>query len=119
MTAAPRRDSRPRFVDATGTRRRINALHAIGWTGTTLGRAYPRGPVSKQRVHQWRTAARVTAETRDAWAALYEQLRDTPGPCAHSRILALRTGHQPPTAWAGVDIDNPRAQPNPTEDAAA
>lgn len=97
----------PAYIDATGTRRRIQALMRIGWpldelakrAGTTHARvvAY-RGT----RVHQ-RTAAKIRV--------LYDELSMIPGPSAISAQRAAAKGWPPPLAWDEAAIDNPAAAP--------
>lgn len=102
----------PNVVDGTGTRRRIEALHAIGWTAVAL--APDLGiPVTtaRSRVNQWRYANRVTAGTRDLVTEVYQRRRNTPGPSARARLLAARAGCLPPNRWDGHNIDDPAADP--------
>lgn len=103
-----------RRIDATGTRRRLNALVATGWHTTTI--AADLG-VTKQRVHQWRHARRVTATTAHQVAQLYEHRRHQPGPARHRlHHRTLHAAHPPPDAWTGVDIDDPDARPRTAGD---
>lgn len=107
--------NRPDHVPALGTARRINTLRAAGHTDTALGRAYHPRPVSRQCVHQWRTATAVTVDTANAWRALYDRLSAVEGTCTNTRIHARRAGHHPPEAWVGVDMDDPDARPHVLE----
>lgn len=99
----------PAYIDATGTRRRMQALNAIGYPirelGQMLGWAGNPGTLlwSDRQVHRV-TATRVTD--------LYERLSGTPGPSQRSRQAAARAGYAPPHAWEYVDIDDPEATPD-------
>jgi hypothetical protein len=103
-----------RIVDGTGTRRRIQALVACGWTlraiGERLGYTGTRAP--QVRVHQMLTSD-VWKRTADRVAAVYDTmwLEQPPrGPsAARARALAARRGWVGPLSWD--DIDNPDASP--------
>jgi hypothetical protein len=103
-----------RFVPITGTRRRLEALAAIGHPATVIGAhmGRPRGS-SRALIHAWRHhQARIDARTAAVIARVYEELRDVPGTNPVVRIHALRAGCLPPSAWVGVDIDDPDAVPS-------
>lgn len=109
-------------VDGTGTRRRLQALVAAGWsqakiaamlgmTGTNLGRI-----VYGDRVH---------AATARAVRDLYDRLWDTPPPeterndriaASRARSLAKRRGWLPALAWDDDTIDDPAAWANESTD---
>lgn len=96
----------PALVAATGTRRRLQALMAIGWpTAEICARLGWTGRRSRDMITQIMHRDRVHRRTRDAVAALYEQLSMTPGPsqCARSRAAVL--GYLPPLAWDDPDHD--------------
>lgn len=100
-----------RLIDATPTRRRVEALMAIGWTAMAqaehggLPRAVPAKTLHSTYVH---------VATARAIAALYEQLWETPAPESYGRTMALRYarehGFALPQAWD--DIDDPAAVPH-------
>lgn len=103
-------------VDATGTRRRIQALAAAGWPLNRIARelGWRRSKVSLVLG----TFERVTVPTALAVRALYEQLWDKPCPAANgneaagirkAKAHARRMGWAPPAAWD--DIDDPRDRP--------
>jgi hypothetical protein len=107
-----------RFVPITGTRRRLEALAAIGHPATVIGAhmGRPRGS-SRALIHAWRHhQARIDARTASVIARVFEELRDVPGSNAVVRIHALRAGCLPPSVWDGVDIDDPDAQPAADEE---
>lgn len=106
--------TRPGYVDATGTRRRLEALAARGHTARTIGARMGRPhATSRALVSSWRHRDRRVIDARTAADidAVYTQLRDTPGTNSVVRINALRAGCLPPSAWVGVDIDDPGARP--------
>lgn len=97
-------------IDAIGTRRRLQALSAIGWTQTHLADELE---VSVQSLHQLATDERrtVTAVTAERVRELYDRLSMTPGPSAMARTTAKRNGWAPPLAWDDDTIDDPDAEP--------
>ncbi len=102
------------LVDATGTRRRLEALAALGWSATQIGRHLGRPHASSRSlISSWKHRDRtvIDAGTAAQVAAVYEQLHTRPGPCSKVRVQALKGGCLPPEAWADVDIDSPEALP--------
>jgi hypothetical protein len=105
-------------IDATGTRRRLQALVAMGWSPDLLAAELGRRPLSVQRSM---TSPSVTARTAQQVAALYEQLSSTPPPCSttsdRARARAVAHGWQPPLAWDDIDTDPaPTAATPPSDD---
>lgn len=99
-------------VDATGTRRRLQALMAIGHNAPAVAAvcdlsadmiSYLRKPskITRPNVHR-NTAAQVVKA--------YELLSMTPGADAKARTHAARLRYAPPLAWD--NIDNPREVPD-------
>lgn len=131
------------FVPALGIARRIRALHAAGWPLSDIARRLgilqsnltplhtdPR-PVRRRRKDD-RTGVQainrngakwtVTKATADAVAKLYDELVDLDAAehvttIGHSRALnsSKRRGWHPPAAWDAESIDNPHAEPMPTD----
>jgi hypothetical protein len=95
-------------VDATGTRRRIHALMAIGWSRseilTRLGYRDTRNRwlTRVERVNR-RTASRVTA--------LYDELSNSSGPSGQTAAWARNHGYLPPLWWDDDLIDDPTYNP--------
>jgi hypothetical protein len=98
-------------VDATGTRRRLQALIAIGWPTEVLA-----AQLGRHRNSLCRSMAgqSVTAHTAHEVATLYERLWNSPPPrmtgeqCAASdaaRAHAAAQGWLPPLAWDDIDTD--------------
>jgi hypothetical protein len=105
-------------VDATGTRRRLQALLAIGWTHTALAGELCRTTTSLTRSM---TSETITARTARQVSDLYERLWDkqphhaTDGEQAAinaARALAAIHGWPPPMAWDDIDADpSPCSEP--------
>jgi hypothetical protein len=106
------------YIDATGSRRRVQALAAIGWSFpeqvARMGRKQRSG---LQKILRGGLTTTVTAE---AIRALYDELWDTlPDPqtvpekiaVIKTRNLAKRKGWAPPLAWDDDAIDDPDAEP--------
>lgn len=98
-------------VDATGTRRRLQALIAIGWSLEALATDLARRPSSLRRNL---TSSSVTVRTSRDVATLYERLLLTPPPQGTSeervaadiaRAHAIANNWQPPLAWDDIDLD--------------
>lgn len=104
------------LVDPTGTRRRLQALMAIGWPGSHLVRRL--GWSSRtlwMLIHA--SPAVIRSRTREQVTALYEELWDTsPAPSRQVtmvRRLAQRRGWAVPMAWDDDTLDDPNADPAP------
>jgi hypothetical protein len=98
-------------VDATGTRRRLQALIAIGWPAELLADPLGRRPNSLLRSM---TGQSVTARTAYEVASLYERLWNTTPPrmtgeqravADAARAHAAARGWLPPLAWDDIDTD--------------
>ncbi|KJL45594.1 hypothetical protein [Microbacterium trichothecenolyticum] len=100
-------------VDATGTRRRLQAL---AWMGHPFHRIADGIGMTTWNTRCLATTARgCTAATRDAVAALYDQLWSQPVPDGFSKKraqnAAIANGWVGPLAWDDHTIDNPKARP--------
>lgn len=104
-------------VDATGTRRRLAALVAIGWSQSKLA---DRLGMARANFGKTIRAAHVTVATERAVRALYDELWSAAPPEAQHRdkIAASRArrtarehGWPPPLAWDDDSIDDPEAKP--------
>lgn len=97
----PSRDTTEPFVPNTGTKRRLQALLALGW-------GYPQldpllGTSAASIVHQ---AGRwVTRTTHDRVAALYDQLQHQRGPSSQAATWAAKKGYALPAEWDDIDTD--------------
>lgn len=112
VTAAPVKANTS--VDATGTRRRIQALVAMGWTLKALG---PHLGFHPRRLTDFLYAERVLASTARRIADRYRTVQ-TWNPADHgvpavsqtmARNLAAREGWHGPLDWE--DIDDPDCKP--------
>lgn len=99
------------LIDATGTRRRLQALVAIGWSQSKLAAHLGMTPSSFGKTLR---RDRVTVATRDAVADLYERLWNVAPPqtcgrdkvaCSRARRHAAESGWLPPLAWDDDDLD--------------
>jgi hypothetical protein len=104
-------------IDPTGTRRRLQALVAIGWTQTAL--AARLGMTVGNFTTMLRRPA-VTAGTARAVVRLYDEMWDRPAPAStateRARVrtakrCAQRHGWAPPQAWDDGALDDPGATP--------
>ena len=90
-------------VPGLGTRRRVQALSAIGWS---LQEVADLAGVSKQALAGSLRAHRVTARVARTIRGIYLELESTPGPSERTRRHAATKGWPPPAAWD--DVDDPR-----------
>lgn len=97
-----------KLVDASGTRRRIEALMCNGWSYTHIGRLIGG---SRQLVTKHHNAKHVTAATARTIRDVYGILWDQPGPEPRAVNKARREGFAPPLAWDDDSIDDPNAHP--------
>lgn len=100
-----------RTTDITGTRRRLQALMAIGWTGELLA---PRlGWTTGEAVTNLMKQRRQFCYTPTALRVerLYDQLWNVPGPSSQGRTRAARKGWLPPLWWDDDRIDDPSYDP--------
>lgn len=105
----------PRRVDATGTRRRIQALWALGWSSDHIADA---APIPGGGHGVWQIAGNrryVGLVNAAAIAHAYRQLSMTCGPSTVTTARARAHGYPPPLAWdddtGPHGIDNPDATP--------
>lgn len=108
----------PAFVTAVGMTRRIQALHALGYSLPKISAAM--GGLCRPRLVAIREGQIVTANavTKDRLAAAYDQLSMTPAPtetvgerksATRARNMATNRGWPPPLCWD--DIDDPNERP--------
>ncbi|SDD43005.1 hypothetical protein [Auraticoccus monumenti] len=107
------------LVDGTGTRRRLQALVAIGWSMSELGRR-----LGWQPANAWKLVTgegQVTHHTAAGVRALYDELwnqpvtgsdRATKTSATRASQLAGRNGWLPPLAWDDDLIDDPASTPS-------
>lgn len=113
------------FIDATGYRRRLQALAAHGWTLPAIAHTTD-GAVSAARLGKWIHANLITAANARLIVAIYDRLElatpplHTPAQRAMSRRaqrLAARHRWAPALAWDDIDTDpSPPAVDKPAGD---
>lgn len=110
-------------IDATGYRRRVQALVAHGWSLPAIARAVD-GQITEYQLRGWVHGDRITAASARDVVALFDRLwmltppADTPQQAAmvaRARRLAGRYGWVPALAWDDIDTDP--APPADVEDA--
>lgn len=106
---------RGRDVDATGTRRRIQALVAIGHPMTRIAREIGIGADAVGRIARGEKT-QVRASTAGTVAAVYRRLSLRPGASGRARTIAARWGWHGPLAWDTTTIDDPSACPDTEPD---
>lgn len=107
------------FVDPTGTRRRVHALVATGWSQSKICTR-----LGMERGNFWRLmehSEQIRVSSARAVRALYDELWETPPPeaghrdkiaASRARRYARGRGWAPPAAWDETTIDDPSATPN-------
>lgn len=104
-------------VDATGTRRRIQALAWLGWS---LARLSARLGGDESHARKILGSSWVTAATERAVRELYDELWDQAPPedgpydrraASRARNYARARGWVPPLAWDDDEIDDPAGRP--------
>jgi hypothetical protein len=104
---------RARIVSTLGTRRRIRALNALGWSSATIARRAGMPDTNMTRLlHRSDT---MTAALAARFESIYEELAMTlptgsAQAIAATRNRARRNGWPPPLAWD--NIDDPDEQPD-------
>lgn len=101
-------------MDATGSRRRLQALAAMGYALRTLGKELDWNPVNVYEFARG-NQSKVYAATADKVAALYDRLSMIPPENTRAakvvRTHARKKGFVPPLAWDEETIDDPEAIP--------
>lgn len=108
---APSAVSAGRRLDATGSRRRLQALATLGWSIPTLAL---HSALTTRTLRRALTANTVTADTARTITALYDRLHSKPAPrrtpaehAAADRTITRRrqAGWRPPLTWQDIDND--------------
>lgn len=97
-------------LNNVGTRRRVQALAALGWRWQDIAARTGTSYQSVQRLALLDQAVHVA--TVERIRAVYDQLSATPGPSELTRRRAAAKGWVPPLAWDDDTIDDPNALPN-------
>ncbi len=93
-----------RYIDATGTHRRLRALQRLGWSLRHQSRTLGHSRTWATHVLQSPT---VHVDTAAAVAAMYDELSMSIGPSRWTASRAEREGYLPPLAWDDDAIDDP------------
>ena len=112
LAVNPKRDNRrDGYVDATGSRRRLQALAVNGYSTRYLAaRLGHKHAATIQHITSGKTPT-IRYRTMDAIRDMYEELWDKPGGNARSAAIATSKGWLPALAWDDDLIDRPEYQP--------
>ena len=112
LAVNPQRDNRrDGYVDATGSRRRLQALAVNGYSTRYLAaRLGHKHAATVQDIGSGKTPT-VRYRTMDAIRDLYEELWDKPGGNARSASIARSKGWLPALAWDDDLLDDPSHEP--------
>lgn len=101
------------YLDATGTRRRIQALRAIGWSARIIAETATTGEAVIERICDGQPCVRGVVALKIL--AAYAKLSHSPAPAGRSatraKNYALANKWAPPGAWDDDRIDDPDALP--------
>ncbi|MDV6278636.1 hypothetical protein R3Q06_35215 [Rhodococcus erythropolis] len=100
------------LVPETGTRRRLQALIALGWPQTRIAHELGIETTNLSRMVHGR-CKHVTAARATEVGELYTRWEMTPGPSRRARAQAARYHWAPPLAWDEHALDDPDATPCP------
>lgn len=106
------------FCDATGSRRRTQALARLGHPHSEVHRLVGMGNATHGRLVRGKCRYIATEHAR-AISDVYEDLSCVAGDSKRTRSFAAKSGWLPPEVWHDVDIDDPGAEPNLTPTSAS
>lgn len=101
------------LIDATGTRRRVQAMWALGHSSQVIAEAC-NGRFDRRQVERFCRQEKVTPGHRDLIRAVYRELITWPGASERTRRRALASGYALPVQW-GANIEDRCAEPDPIE----
>lgn len=110
ILAIPLEPSASASVDATGARRRIQALARIGWSSRRVAERVGCSHRTLQNISAGQTEW-ISPRMAGRISAVYDELWATPGPDKGVASKARTLGHAPPLAWDDDTIDDPAARP--------
>ena len=99
-----RRDA---YTDATGSRRRLQALAVNGWSTRNLAKQLGHKHATTVQDITNGTTPTIRLRTKDGIRDLYEKLWDQPGPSPRTAAIAKGKGWLPALAWDDDLIDKP------------
>lgn len=97
------------WVDGRGTRRRIQALYAMGWNAEQIAEHAGTTRTVIKKLGIERGNGQLLRNSVAMVERAYDQLHAKPGPCDQVRQIARRKGY--PSPWAWDDIDRDEAPP--------
>ncbi|TMR91276.1 hypothetical protein [Nonomuraea basaltis] len=104
------------LLDATGSRRRYQALTAIGWSGKEILQRLQDIAGYTTNTTRINTQRHISARLAGAIRRVYDDLSMTVPPdtvtARRARARAARYGWAPPLAWDEDTIDDPEAEPD-------
>ena len=103
-------DRRDAYTDATGSRRRLQALAVNGWSGYILRERLMLRRATVQDIAKGKTLT-IRLRTKDAIKDLFDELWDQPGPNVRAANIAKGKGWLPALAWDDDLIDSPEHEP--------
>lgn len=103
----------PALVPTVGSRRRLQALQAIGYPLAHLAREL--GYAGAASLSPLFVRPMMRRDLAERISVLYERISGTPGPSRSARIRARNAGFVPPLDWEDVDIEAPSAAPSPAD----
>lgn len=103
----------PVLLDATGTRRRIQGMWALGHPSRVIA-AECRDGFDPGSIVRFCRLERISPFSRDLVSGAYRTLITRPGASNRTRSRALASGFALPVQW-GASIDDPSAAPEPIE----
>ncbi|MEU5772643.1 hypothetical protein ABZ819_04975 [Streptomyces venezuelae] len=115
LAVTPQPPAPGKYVDATGLRRRLQALRVLGWSACRLADA---ASSAEARIQLICSGEQPTVRQVLAVKILkvYEELSQIPAPPGRSATRttrhALANGWAPPSAWDDDTIDDPTATPD-------
>lgn len=99
------------LIPEIGTRRRLQALVALGWPQTMIAKELGIEATNLSRMVHGR-CERVTSARAIAVDELYRRWEMTPGPSSRARIQAANYQWAPPLAWDENALDDADATPS-------
>lgn len=100
---------------SAGTRRRLQALSAMGWNYKEVGQKYGKDASVLSNLSVQKNKDSVYPDTAEKITAIYDEMAMIPpeDDWLHNRTSrqARERGYLPPLCWEDEDIDNPYALP--------
>lgn len=102
------------YRDALGSRRRIQALRAIGWSAKLIAEAAKTSESRIQLIANGQATVRysLTVKIRDAYAVLSQAPAPRSPGASRAKSHAAARGWAPPAAWDDDRLDDPTAEPD-------